>query len=291
MSRPRSKTDLTAGVVLSNGSTECRALELRVQSDHLYAMQPRRGKAVKSSYHASGQFHFKIGDSPPITQTVELPPKFIKERAFALGHERRCLFAISLENANLLQYTGQPYDCRIDLKLPKVDGLLALELYLGKTSGRRFAYETNGYAEATIEERSFSGAGYDFCLRFSVVSSLPVYRRMLDENISRAWLDAAIDLGIRAEAPFPVTVSTEEALLYEAHIVDFGGPKGMVVGLIDRDYSGDPRSRHAYGSSDLSEVYREYKRELFIETLNDWQWFGQQGGAPSWYTGKGRHRY
>jgi hypothetical protein len=122
MAQPRSKPDFTAGVVLADEARHCRALELRVQSGNLYAMQPRREKSVKSSYHASGQFHFKIGGSAPITPTIELPPRFIKESAFRLGPERRCLFAISLENApTLLQYTGQPYDQRIDLTLPKVD--------------------------------------------------------------------------------------------------------------------------------------------------------------------------
>ncbi len=242
---------------------------------------------MKSSYRASGQFHFKIGDSAPITPTIELPPRFIKESAFLLGHERRCLFAISLENARtLLQYTGQPYDCRINLKLPNVDGLFVLELYLGSTSGRRLVDETQDYAEATITERSFSGAGYDFCLRLAVVSSRPVYQRMLDEHISRAWLNAGTDLGIRVVAPFAVPVGTGESLLYEAHIVDFGGPKGMVVGLPDRDHIGDIRRGHGYASSDLSANYRQYDRNLFVGTLNDWQWFGQKGEQPSWCTGK-----
>ncbi len=287
MARPRSKPDFTAGVVVSDGTKQCRALELRVHSDNLYAMQPRQGKSVKSSYHSSGQFHFKVGGSAPITPTIELPPRFMKECTFPLDGGPRCLFATSLENApTLLQYTGQPYDQRVDLKLPKVDGLFVLELYLGSTSGKSFEYDDESYAEATITERTFSGAGYDFCLRFAVVSSRPVYRRILDDHISKAWLNAATDLGIRVVAPFPVKLSRDESLMYEAHILDFGGPNGIVVGLIERDHIGDMRGRHGYGSSDLSSEYREYKRELFIDTLNDWQWFGQKGEEPSWYTGK-----
>lgn len=287
MARPRSKPDFTAGVVVSDGTRQCRALELRVQSDNLYAVQPRQRKSVKSSYHSSGRFHFKVGGSAPITPTIELPPRLMKERASPLDHEPRCLFATSLENVpTLLQYTGQPYDLRVDLKLPKVDGLFVLELYLGNTSGKRFEYEDESYAEATITERLFSGAGYDFCLRFAVVSSRPVYRRILDDQISKAWLNAATDLGIRVVAPFRLKLGRNESLMYEAHIVDFGGPKGIIVGLIERDHTGDVRCRHGYGSSDLSPEYRKYKRELFIDTLNDWKWFGQKGGEPSWYTGK-----
>jgi hypothetical protein len=70
MAQPRSRPDFTAGVVLVDEARECRVLELRVQSGNLYAMQPRRGKAVKTSYHASGQFHFKIGGSARITPTI-----------------------------------------------------------------------------------------------------------------------------------------------------------------------------------------------------------------------------
>src|SRR4029077_16357349 len=117
------------GVVLLDQGRESRVLELRIQSGNIYAMQPRRRKAVKSSYHVSGQFHVKIGDSCPIPPIIELPPRFVEDRAILLGHERRCLFAISLENAaTLLQYTGQPFDRRIDLKLANVNGLFVLEL-------------------------------------------------------------------------------------------------------------------------------------------------------------------
>jgi hypothetical protein len=60
----------------------------------------------------------------------------------------------------------------------------------------------------------------------------------------------------------------------------------MIVGLPDRDYIGDIRSGHGYASSDLSANYRQYDRDLFVDTLNDWQWFGQKGEQLSWYTGK-----
>jgi hypothetical protein len=31
---------------------------------------------------------------------------------------------------------------------------------------------------------------------------------------------------------------------------------------------------------------RRYNRQLFIDTLNDWGWFGEKGAEPPWYTGK-----
>jgi hypothetical protein len=53
------------------------------------------------------------------------------------------------------------------------------------------------------------------------------------ESEFRAWLEAETDLGIRVVAPFPVKFSEEESVLYEAHVLDFGGPMGMVVGILD----------------------------------------------------------
>jgi len=44
--------------------------------------------------------------------------------------------------------------------------------------------------------------------------------------MSKAWLKAAKDLGIRVVAPFTVRTSEGELGTYEAHVLDFGGPKG-----------------------------------------------------------------
>jgi hypothetical protein len=33
----------------------------------------------------------------------------------------------------------------------------------------------------------------------------------------------------------------------------------------------------------LYEPYEAYNRALFVETLNDWGWFGPTGMAPDWY--------
>jgi hypothetical protein len=50
---------------------------------------------------------------------------------------------------------------------------------------------------------------------------------VVDQAISQALLEAAKDLGIRITAPF--TVQSDEPSNYEAHVIDFGGPKGTVV--------------------------------------------------------------
>jgi hypothetical protein len=54
-------------------------------------------------------------------------------------------------------------------------------------------------------------------------------RRNINEHISQAWLEAASDLGIRVVAVFTLESAPGEAITYEAHILDFAGPKGAVV--------------------------------------------------------------
>ena len=109
--------------------------------------------------------------------------------------------------------------------------------------------------------------------------------RIVDEVISQAWLEAAKDLEIRVAAPFTVQVPEHEPITYEAHILDFGGPNGTVVGVLD-DKLGDCRATQGYYYSNLATSYRHYVRLHFIDTLNDWGWFGPAELRPAWYTGK-----
>ena len=109
--------------------------------------------------------------------------------------------------------------------------------------------------------------------------------RVVDDAISQAWLQAAADLGIRVTAPFTLHLPDAEAITYEAHVVDFGGPKGTLTGVFE-DNLGDCRAVQGYYVSNLAASYRSYKRQYFIDTLNDWGWFGPSELRPPWYTGK-----
>ena len=64
-------------------------------------------------------------------------------------------------------------------------------------------------------------------------------------------------------------------------------PEGQQQGLLEAvdDYH-DIRSRLGYYGSNLFPPYRIYDRQLFVDTLNDWGWFGRPGEEPPWYTGK-----
>ena len=109
--------------------------------------------------------------------------------------------------------------------------------------------------------------------------------RVVDEAISLSWLEAGADLSIRVQAPYAMEISPHELVLYEAHVQEFGGPRGTVVGVLG-DRLDDCRVARGYYVSNLSTSYRKYDRARFIDTLNDWGWFGPAVLRPPWYTGK-----
>jgi hypothetical protein len=110
--------------------------------------------------------------------------------------------------------------------------------------------------------------------------------RKLDEAIAQAWRDAADDLGIRVIAPFDVATEPGETITYEAFIPDFGGPAGTVTGVLDDPFPDPVRASRGYYASNLGPSYQQYRRDHFIATLNDWQWFGDERLKPNWYTGE-----
>ncbi len=32
--------------------------------------------------------------------------------------------------------------------------------------------------------------------------------------------------------------------------------------------------------------YAKYSRDLFVDTLNDWGWYGPEYGSPQWFSGQ-----
>lgn len=104
-------------------------------------------------------------------------------------------------------------------------------------------------------------------------------------RLSEVWKVAAGDLGIRVLAPYRVNLDGV-VVEFDAHICDFGGPDGIAVVEMDQ---ADPRAKVAADRlglfySELSgSVYSQYVREEFIDTLDDWGWFGSDQ-PPSWFT-------
>jgi len=101
-----------------------------------------------------------------------------------------------------------------------------------------------------------------------------------------AWKQAARDLGIRVEIPFALKTQTGDVEFYEGHVLDFGGPKGTVFRPITDKDERTSRKENGFFASDLGPSHCQYNRQHFIDTLDDWKWFGPDGQQPDWYTGK-----
>jgi hypothetical protein len=95
--------------------------------------------------------------------------------------------------------------------------------------------------------------------------------------LRRVWSEAVDDLGLTV-TPFRRAV----------RIRDFGSPHGTVC--VFRGAPAGARfllwhdaNRLGLRWTALDEHYQEYDQTLFIETLNDWGWYGE-GDPPSWYS-------
>jgi hypothetical protein len=109
-------------------------------------------------------------------------------------------------------------------------------------------------------------------------------------QLSRVWLIAANDLGIQVTAPFLVHTESGEAVVVAALVHHFGAAAGTLAGTQQGDFkqlSELAEQTGRYASFLYPESYRTYDRQLFIDTLNEWGWYGQEA-PPSWYSGAPR---
>jgi hypothetical protein len=102
----------------------------------------------------------------------------------------------------------------------------------------------------------------------------------IDEKLVAAWRSAAEDLRLQLVAPYLLDNGDGELVWVEGYLPDFGSRNGMVFTALKRGKI----STKLY-QSQISASYDTYDRNLFIDTLNDWGWFGQPDTAPNWYTG------
>jgi hypothetical protein len=106
--------------------------------------------------------------------------------------------------------------------------------------------------------------------------------------MAQAWLDAAHDLGIRVEHPFCFTSrSGTTATTQGIYLPDFGSPSGTLLTCrFDGDAVCELADDSDYFQSGLNpHSYEPYDRSLFIDTLNDWGWFGATTDPPAWFGG------
>ena len=101
--------------------------------------------------------------------------------------------------------------------------------------------------------------------------------------VTEAFLVAGRDLGIDVVAPFNLIVDGQ-GYQFLAFLPHFGGPKGMVVAAIDLDSGlGVAADKAGYYMSSVNvDAYGTYEREHYVDTLNDWGFYGPEGKRPSW---------
>jgi hypothetical protein len=101
------------------------------------------------------------------------------------------------------------------------------------------------------------------------------------DPVSRAWGEAAADLGIRVTAPYTAADAPGGPVEFLALLHDFGGPRGTLV----RSMHAPPLQLAGYFVSGVNPaVYAVYDRQTFVDALQDWGWYGE-GAPPAWYTG------
>jgi hypothetical protein len=105
-------------------------------------------------------------------------------------------------------------------------------------------------------------------------------------DMTEAWLEAGVDLGVRVIAPYTVQSGHGEINVL-AYLPDFGSRKGTLVFSMRDDEGVQSLSSAGFFCSQLNpEEYGCYDRDLFIATLTDWQWLSTIGKLPQWYTGE-----
>jgi hypothetical protein len=107
-------------------------------------------------------------------------------------------------------------------------------------------------------------------------------------DIIKAWEEAASDLGLEIEAPF--YLNTDAGQIKFALLVKyFGSPKGTLIEELDNrfeiDFDDITQQYGYYGSFLNPATYERYDRDLFIEALTDWGFFGSPASPPAWYEG------
>ena len=109
----------------------------------------------------------------------------------------------------------------------------------------------------------------------------------IEAKVVAAWKEAAADLGIQFTAPFVVTSADGRIFEHLGLVHRFGRRKGTLMRVLHEPSEKSPHpAGDDYFWSALGSGYGQYDRQYFIDTLDDWQFFGPEGERPAWYTGK-----
>jgi hypothetical protein len=201
MARSHSKPDFTAGVAPWEGaaSSSC-ARVAREDGSSLRAAASARQNAkdeLPRIRPVPCEIRNRCSDSPLCRSALKILERKCLSARLALSpivhnQPRECTRASPVHGTML-----RPTDRN---SVAQYRRFAVLQLHVGSTSGQRWVDEAEAYCAATITERSFNRAGYDFLVRLVIVSATAIFHRIVDPEISAAWLEASRELGIRVIA-------------------------------------------------------------------------------------------
>ena len=106
-----------------------------------------------------------------------------------------------------------------------------------------------------------------------------------DVALINAWKIAALELGLEIISPYKI--NTEEGYVsYPILVKYFGKKKGTIIARHElfMDFP-IPKHKDYYFSAVNSDYYSNFNKNQFIETLEDWGFFGEKDNKPDWYKG------
>lgn len=110
---------------------------------------------------------------------------------------------------------------------------------------------------------------------------------MTSEKMLEAWKTATKDLNIKIQYPFYLTTKNERKLRFDFLVEEFGSQKGIIIMRLSKIHGRKAIGESGFAYSALNyRSYATYDRQLFIDTLNDWGYFGDFSKKPEWYTGQ-----
>jgi hypothetical protein len=104
-----------------------------------------------------------------------------------------------------------------------------------------------------------------------------------NESLFKAWNFAANELDLEIISPF--IIETENVVSYPILVKNFGAKNGTIVLQLEHLIEKHLPKIKDFHVSALSDEYSNYRKDLFIETLEDWGYFGNEESKPFWYTG------
>src|SRR5512139_1525811 len=108
-----------------------------------------------------------------------------------------------------------------------------------------------------------------------------------EASVVAAWREAAADLGFRFTTPFVVTLADGRQQEHLGLVHHFGRRVGTLIAVLHEPSEKFPRPEvKDYFWSILGPSYGRYERQAFIDTLDDWKFFGIESERPEWYSGK-----